>query len=151
MAHTFLSVFFISTEYLATVARDKCCGFYLALYYHVSTYCYSINFFNKTPGSKILTRLSALEKIQPHWWLKTSAGLILGLTLSYALIGTFAWYGPGGIDAAVKVQFNMWMISPIWLTILTFSYLFKTGLKAIIYLGSANIIAYAIFFFLRWY
>ena len=98
-----------------------------------------------------MTRLSALEKIQPHWWLKTSAGLILGLTLSYALIGIFAWYGPGGIDAAVKVQFNMWMISPIWLTILTFSYLFKTGLKAIIYLGSANIISYAIFFFLRWY
>ena len=80
-----------------------------------------------------MTRLSALEKIQPHWWLKTSEGLILGLTLSYALIGTFAWYGPGGIDAAVKVQFNMWMISPIWLTILTFSYLFKTSPKIYFY------------------
>lgn len=98
-----------------------------------------------------MTRLSALEKIQPHWWLKTFAGLTLGLTLSFALIGMFAWYGPGGIDAPVKVQFNMWMISPIWLIILTFSYLFKTGLKAFIYLGSANIMLYSLYFLLRWY
>lgn len=97
-----------------------------------------------------MTRLTADEKIQPHWWMKTFAGLILGLTLTYALVAIFAWYGPGGIDAPAKVQFNMWMIAPIWLLIFSFTYLFKTGFKAFIYLGSANIVFYAIFFLLRW-
>jgi len=97
-----------------------------------------------------MTRLSAAEKIQPHWWTKTLAGLTLGLTLAYALVAIFAWYGPGGIDAPVKVQFNMWLISPIWLLILSFSFLFKTGLKAIGYLLLANIIFYGIFFALGW-
>ncbi|NQY88527.1 MAG: hypothetical protein HRT51_12440 [Colwellia sp.] len=97
-----------------------------------------------------MTRLTAEQKIQPHWWSKTIAGIILGLTLTYAIVAIFAWHGPGGIDAPVKVQFNMWMIAPIWLLILSFTYLFKTGLKAIVYLGSANMFFYGIFFLLRW-
>ncbi|OUR82379.1 hypothetical protein A9Q75_06615 [Colwellia psychrerythraea] len=97
-----------------------------------------------------MARLSADEKIQPHWWLKTLAGIVLGLTLAYAIVAIFAWYGPGGINAPVKVQFNMWLITPIWLLVLSLSYLFKTGIKAITYLGAANVALYALFFFLRW-
>lgn len=96
-----------------------------------------------------MSRLSQAEKIQPHWWSKTLAGSILGLTLSYALVAIFAWYGPGGIDAPTKVQFNMWLISPLWLLTLSLTYLFKTGLKAFIYLGAANIIFYSLFLLLR--
>jgi succinate dehydrogenase hydrophobic anchor subunit len=97
-----------------------------------------------------MTRLSAEQKIQPHWWLKTLAGAILGLTLSYGVVAIFAWYGPGGIDAVVKSQFNMWIISPIWMLVLSLTYLFKTGLKAIVYLSSANMIVYLVYFLLRW-
>ncbi|MCE9679324.1 hypothetical protein LZP69_09070 [Shewanella sp. AS1] len=97
-----------------------------------------------------MSRLSQSEKIQPHWWRKSITATLLGLTLTYALVGIFAWYGPGGIDAPVKVQFNMWMIAPIWLTIITFSFMFKTGRSAFTYLGTANLIAYSIFVLLRW-
>ncbi len=97
-----------------------------------------------------MTRLTADEKIQPHWWLKTLAGSILGLTLAYACVGIFAWYGYGGINAPVKVQFNMWMVSPIWLLVLAFSYLFKTGLHAIVYLTLAKVVVCNVFFLLRW-
>ncbi|GAC17862.1 hypothetical protein [Paraglaciecola arctica] len=97
-----------------------------------------------------MNRLTAEQKIKPHWWLKTFAGAILGFTFSYAIVAIFAWFGSGGIGATAKIQFNMWMISPIWLLVLSFSYLFKTGVKAIIYLLSFNIIAYSVFFFLRW-
>jgi len=97
-----------------------------------------------------MARLSADEKIQPHWWLKTLAGTVLGLTLAYAIVAIFAWYGPGGINAPVKVQFNMWLITPIWLLVLSLTYLFKTGIKAITYLGAANVALYSLFFFLRW-
>lgn len=98
-----------------------------------------------------MTRLTPAQKIQPHWWSKTFAGLILGLTFAFACVALFAWFGPGGINAPAKVQFNMWMISPIWLMVLSLSYLFKTGMKAVVYLMSANIIAYGLFFLLRWF
>lgn len=98
-----------------------------------------------------MSRLTAEQKIQPHWWTKTVAGFVLGLTLAYAFVAIFAWYGPGGIDAPAKSQFNMWIISPMWLLVLSFTYLFKTGVKAVLYLLAANIIVYSIYFLLRWF
>lgn len=97
-----------------------------------------------------MTRLTAEQKIQPHWVSKTLAGGILGLALAYGFVAIFAWFGPGGINAPVKVQFNMWLVTPIWMLVLSFSYLFKTGLKAVMYLASANFLIYGVFFFLRW-
>jgi len=88
-------------------------------------------------------------KIQPHWWGKTLVGAILGLLLAYAIIGLFAWYGPGGIDAPTKVQFNMWLITPLWLTIFSLVYLFKTSGDALRYLGGANLLCYAILILMR--
>ena len=96
-----------------------------------------------------MKRLTSAEKIQPHWWSKTVAGAVLGLALAYALVIIFAWYGPGGIDAPIKVQFNMWIISPIWLLIFSLTYLFKTGIKAFMYLGATNLVFYSLFFILR--
>jgi len=89
-----------------------------------------------------MARLAEQDKLQPDWWTKSLAGLILGFTLALGLVGLFAWFGPGGIDADTKVQFNMWLITPIWLLILSFSFLFKTGLRAIGYLGLFNILTY---------
>ncbi len=97
-----------------------------------------------------MARLSAEEKIQPHWWTKSLAGAVLGLTLAFAVVGIFAWYGPGGIQAPNKVQFNMWMISPVWLLILSFSFLFRTGMRAVLVLGAVNLIAWATFLLLRY-
>ncbi|WP_440903700.1 hypothetical protein ACMZOO_12675 [Catenovulum sp. SX2] len=89
------------------------------------------------------------KKIQPDWWSKTLAGVLLGLTFSFALVGCFAWYGPGGITADSKVQFNMWITPAIWLPIMSFVYLFNNGKQAWMYLGGANVLAYAALFLLR--
>ena len=97
-----------------------------------------------------MARLSAEEKIQPHWWTKSLACAVLGLTFAFAVVGIFAWYGPGGIQSPNKVQFNMWMISPVWLLILSFSFLFRTGMRAVLVLGAANLIAWATFLLLRY-
>ncbi|NRA52519.1 MAG: hypothetical protein HRU23_00040 [Gammaproteobacteria bacterium] len=94
-------------------------------------------------------RRNQVDKIQAHWWSKTAIGALLGLLLAYGLVATFAWYGPGGIDAPIKVQFNMWLITPLWLTIFSLVYLFKTGRSALIYLGGANVLCYSIFTLLR--
>jgi hypothetical protein len=89
-----------------------------------------------------MTQAYRNQKIQPHWWSKVIIALVLGLSLAYALIGIFAWQGPGGIDAPVKVQFNMWMLCLLWLMILSFSFMFKTRWSALCYLGGANLVAY---------
>lgn len=89
------------------------------------------------------------QKIQPTWLGKSLAGAVLGLALAYILIAFFAWYGPGGIDAQDKVQFNMWMIPTLWLTIFSFTYLFNSARQAWLILGGANIILYSIFLLLR--
>lgn len=97
-----------------------------------------------------MTRLTQAEKIQPHWWRKSLTASLLGLSLSYGVIAMFAWFGPGGIDAPMKVQMNMWLISFIWLPVIAFSFLFKTATSAFGYLMSANLIVYSLFAVLWW-
>lgn len=96
-----------------------------------------------------MARLAKQDKLQLDWWTKSLAGLILGFTLALGLVGLFAWFGPGGIDADTKVQFNMWLITPIWLLILSFSFMFKTGLRAIGYLGLFNVLTYIVLYTFR--
>lgn len=96
-----------------------------------------------------MTGSNAMRRIQPQWWQKSVIGTVLGLTLSYLMVGLFAWFGPGGIDAPAKVQFNMWMITPLWLTTLSLSYLFVTWRTALLWLGGANVVAATAFVLLR--
>lgn len=88
--------------------------------------------------------------IQPDWWSKSIAGTLLGLLIAYALVGLFAWAGPGGIDAPDKEQFNMWIITPIWLTIFSLTYLFHNGLRAWLWLGSVSVALMALLVLTRW-
>ncbi|WP_028772063.1 hypothetical protein [Shewanella waksmanii] len=97
-----------------------------------------------------MSRLAQAEKIQPHWWRKSIFSVLLGLSLAYGVIAIFAWFGPGGIDAAVKVQFNMWATALLWLLVLSLSFLFKTGNKTLIYLLLANLVTYLSYATLWW-
>ncbi|NVD97290.1 hypothetical protein [Massilia sp. BJB1822] len=87
--------------------------------------------------------------IRADWWSKTLAGCILGWTLALAVAGIFAWAGPGGADAPNKTQFVMWMIAPVWMLVFSLSYLFRSGARALLWLGAANALAYALLFSLR--
>ncbi|MFK3873266.1 MULTISPECIES: hypothetical protein [Pseudoalteromonas] len=93
--------------------------------------------------------MASVHKRQPTWLGKSLAGCILGLALAYILIAFFAWYGPGGIDARDKVQFNMWMIPILWLTIFSFTYLFNSAKQAWLILGGLNLILYGGFIIVR--
>ena len=85
-----------------------------------------------------------------HWFGKTCAGVLLGFGLALALSGLFAWLGPDGIDAGSgKRQFNMWLMAPVWATVLSFVYLFRTSLRAWLWLGAANGVAWSAFLGLR--
>lgn len=98
-----------------------------------------------SPGRK----KNSAKKLQPDWWSKTFAGAVLGFSLVLALSGLFAWIGPGGISAADKAQFNMWIISPLWMLIFSFVYLIPTGRRALFLLGALNLLAYGLLFLVR--
>ena len=97
-----------------------------------------------------MMRLDPADKIQPHWWSKSFIGIVMGLTLSYGIVAIFAWFGPGGIEAPMKVQLNMWLISAFWLPILALVYLFKTTKSAFINMLFFNAVVYLLFTGLWW-
>ncbi|MFT3763793.1 MAG: hypothetical protein QM761_14525 [Pseudoxanthomonas sp.] len=79
-----------------------------------------------------------------HWFGKTMAGVVLGYALAVALSGVIAGITPGGFAGEGKVQFNMWMIAPVWATVLGFVYLFRDSLRAWLWLGLANAAAWGL-------
>lgn len=83
------------------------------------------------------------QPMRPDWWGKTLAGAVLGLALSFALCGLFAWLGPGGIAAPQKVQFVMWLLAPVWMLVFSLVYLCSSAARALLWLGGANLLAYA--------
>ncbi len=96
------------------------------------------------------------QKIQPDWWSKSLAAILLGLLISYGVIGIFAWFGPDNLTETLsneralwRTYFNMWMIAPIWLLIISFSFMFRSGLRAWLSLGAANLIVYSLLV-LKW-
>lgn len=92
-----------------------------------------------------------MSQIRRDWFSKTSAGVILGFTLALAFAGLFAWLAPGGLDAPNKFQIVMWLIAPIWLTTLSLCFLFFSGVRAWLWLGGANLFAYAGLFACRYF
>lgn len=85
-----------------------------------------------------------------HWFGKGSAGLLLGFGLALALSGLFAWLGPGGIDAGTgKTQVDMWLMGLIWPSVLAFVFLFRDSLRAWLWLGLANALAFGLLWAVR--
>ncbi|MBE0365551.1 hypothetical protein PULV_b0144 [Pseudoalteromonas ulvae UL12] len=87
-------------------------------------------------------------EFKPHWWSKTLIGVFLGLLLAYGFVANFAWFGPHGIEGQDKVQFNMWIVSPLWLTFLSLVYLFSNRRNAFVYFCGANGVVYSVYFLL---
>lgn len=73
--------------------------------------------------------------IQEDWISKSLAGFFLGLALAFIASSLFALVGPGGLEAPNKVQFNMWMVPPVWLVIFSLVYMFPSGARAWLWLG----------------
>lgn len=88
---------------------------------------------------------------RPDWWSKTLAGCLPGFVIALTLTGLFAWLGPGGIDASDKVQFNMWAIAPLWMTLLGLVYLFRTGWQAWLWLGGISLLLTSCLIGTRWW
>ncbi|MYL99391.1 hypothetical protein GR702_16605 [Novosphingobium sp. FGD1] len=88
--------------------------------------------------------MSAPQLTSRNWLGKASAGLILGFVLALGLSGLLAWsIGVSDTFFSTKGQLAMWSISPVWCTVLSLCFLFRSGLRAWIGLGLASAVVWA--------
>lgn len=80
-----------------------------------------------------------------QWLAKLSAAVLLGFTLTIALTGLLMdfVFGPVAVFS-IHGQFLMWMIAPVWVAILSSCFIFRSGLRAWLYLGAANLLLWPI-------
>src|SRR5215469_1881306 len=77
--------------------------------------------------------------LQRDWWSKSIAGTVLGFTLAMALSGVFMRVmALNGSPAGMSTQLAMWLVPPVWLTVLSFVFLFRSGWRAWGWLLAAN-------------
>lgn len=92
------------------------------------------------------------DQIRPDWWSKTGAGLILGFGLALALAGIYAYLGPGGIGApGGRPALMRFLIALVWIPVFGFCFLFPSGRAAWLWLGAANLLAFAGLFACRFW
>jgi hypothetical protein len=84
----------------------------------------------------------ARNESRAAWLSKSLAGTVLGFGLAIALSGLFAWVGPGGLAPLNKYQFNMWIVPPLWLGVLSTVFLFGSAMRAWLWLSAANVLAF---------
>lgn len=75
--------------------------------------------------------------IRRDWISKTLAGLLLGLALAFNCSGLLAVLLPE-MPLPVSGQLVMWLVPPVWLMALSLVYFFSSGLRAWLWLGTAN-------------
>lgn len=76
---------------------------------------------------------------------KGGAGLLLGFPLALALTGIFFFLAPGDWPpTGGRYMLLRWLIPPMWLAILSASFMFRTAVAAWLWLGGATIVAFAV-------
>jgi len=75
--------------------------------------------------------------IQPDWWSKTLAGLVLGAALALGCSGLFDALN-ADMPLETRGQLAMWMVPPVWLVALSGVYGFASGARAWLCLGAAT-------------
>lgn len=89
------------------------------------------------------------HKIQPDWWTKTLTGLILGFTFALAVSVIVFFLGLSSIDRSNLSQLSMWLIPWIWLFMFFLAYFLPKGWHSLMLFSVANLLAYALVFWLR--
>lgn len=92
------------------------------------------------------------SEIRPDWWTKASAGAILGFSLALSLVGLYAYLGPGGIDApGGRYSLMRYLEVLVWTAVFGLCFLFRSGRAAWLWLGAANLVAFAALFACRFH
>lgn len=73
-------------------------------------------------------------------WGKSTAAFFLGLPLAVAVVGLCAL--ASGDQARTTLP---WLLAffPVWIAVMTLAFLFRSGLRAWLWMGGATLLAYA--------
>lgn len=88
------------------------------------------------------------KTMRSDWLSKTLAGLVLGFGAALGFTGLFLIMA-SEMGRSASAQLVMWLLSPLWLLILSTVYLFRSGLRAWIWLALLNAAVYALFFLFK--
>jgi hypothetical protein len=83
------------------------------------------------------------ETLSRDWLSKTLAGVTGGFGLAIAASGLLACLTPGALDEQNKFQVAMWLVPPVWIGVMSGSFVFRSGRRAWIGLGGANALGFA--------
>lgn len=79
------------------------------------------------------------------WLGKTGAALVLGFLLALGASGLLRHLAGVGADSfAIKGQLSMWLMAPIWSLVVALVFLFRTTLRAWLWLAAANIVLWGL-------
>ncbi len=83
--------------------------------------------------------------IRRDWISRTLGGTLLGFTLAIGCSGLLT-LALGGVPLGTRAQLAMWLVPPVWLTVLGSCFFFSSGLRTWLWLGLANLVVYGAFF-----
>lgn len=89
------------------------------------------------------------QKIQPDWWTKTFAGLVLGTGFSLAIGALVILLASPYLVRGLAAQLGLWVTPWIALAMFFLAYFFPRGWQAILFYGLANLVAYTCLFVVR--
>ena len=76
-----------------------------------------------------------------HLFLKGLAGLLLGFPLSLWISWLIMYSGWGPAFAPARDQVSMWLVAPLWATVLSLVFLANTLARCLLWLIAANMVA----------
>ncbi|ENU91672.1 hypothetical protein LF296_09520 [Acinetobacter vivianii] len=89
------------------------------------------------------------QKLQPDWWTKTFAGFFLGLSFAMAMGAIIVLLNKSHSDSSIAPQLGMWSIPWFWLFAFFIAYFIPKGWQTMLIFSIANVLAYALLFWLR--
>jgi hypothetical protein len=92
-----------------------------------------------------MSRLGSRRPLSSRdWFGKTAAALILGFLLALGCAGLFRAIADVGHEQfSTKGQFAMWLMAPVWALTISFCFLFRSPLRAWLWLAVANVMVWA--------
>jgi predicted membrane channel-forming protein YqfA (hemolysin III family) len=84
-------------------------------------------------------------KVEGHWIGKTTAGVICGFIVALALSGLLVRLAPSASVDAAKAETAMLFVPLVWTGVFSVAYLFRSGLRAWLWLGAASLATLALF------
>ena len=80
-------------------------------------------------------------------WGQATAGVVLGFTLSTGIGGLYALLAPPSFDTALIT--GVLLVMPLWIAIMLLSFRIRSGPRAWLLLGAANLACYGLLWALR--